>query len=342
MITGDHIDTAEAIGRKLGLDTPGDRVGALEGKAIDMLSDEELELQLQDVNIFARVSPEHKFRVVSRLKNMGHIVAVTGDGVNDAPALRAAHIGVAMGKSGTDVAREASDMVLSDDNFATITAAIEEGRVVFSNIRKVTFFLLSTAVGELIVIFISVLMNWPLPFIAVQILWINLVTNGLQDIALAFEPGEPGILKRKPRVSKEGILTGRLAERLGGVGLVLAAGTLGIFWWVYSQTGDLDMARTAAMTQMVVFQFFHVLNCRSLDRSIFRINFFSNKFLFISLITALLAHLLVLHIGFLQTIFRTMPLGGEQWMLIIGVGLLVILGGEIDKIINRWRKSFIG
>jgi Ca2+-transporting ATPase len=340
MITGDHVDTAVAIGRQLGLDP--EELGALEGKVLDGLSDEELDLQLMSINIFARVSPKHKYRIVDRLKNLDHVVAVTGDGVNDAPALRAAHLGVAMGKSGTDVAREASDMVLSDDNFATITAAIEEGRIVFSNIRKVTFFLLSTAVGELIVILIAVLMNWPLPFIAVQILWINLVTNGLQDIALAFEPGEPGILKRKPRPPKEGILTGRLMERLGGVGIVLAAGTLGMFWWIYQETDDLDLARTAAMTQMVVFQFFHVLNCRSLDRSIFQIPFFSNKFLFVSLITALLAHLAVLHVGFLQNIFRTVPLSSDQWVMIAGVGLLVILGGEIDKIINRWRKSYIG
>ncbi|WP_445664660.1 cation-translocating P-type ATPase [Fodinibius sp. AD559] len=340
MITGDHIDTAVSIGRQLGLDP--EKVGALEGKMLDQLSDKELELQLSDINIFARVTPEHKFRIVDRLKSLGNIVAVTGDGVNDAPALRAAHLGVAMGKSGTDVAREASDIVLSDDNFATITAAIEEGRIIFSNIRKVTFFLLSTAVGELIVILAAVLMNWPLPFVAVQILWINLVTNGLQDIALAFEPGEPGILKRKPRSPKEGILTRWLVERLGGVGLVLATGTLGMFWWTFEQTGDLDMARTVAMTQMVVFQFFHVLNCRSLDRSIFQIDFFSNKFLFVSLLSAILAHLAVLHVGFMQIIFRTMPLDGNQWLLIIGIGFMVIVGGEIDKVINRWRKKFIG
>lgn len=340
MITGDHIDTAVAIGRKLGLDP--EEQGALEGKALDQLSDEELDQRLMKINIFARVTPDHKYRIVDRLKKMEHVVAVTGDGVNDAPALRAAHLGVAMGVSGTDVAREASDMVLSDDNFATITAAIEEGRIVFSNIRKVTFFLLSTAVGELIVILFAVLMNWPLPFIAVQILWINLVTNGLQDIALAFEPGEPDILKRKPRSPREGILTGRLTERLGGVGVVLAAGTLGMFWWTMEQTGDVDMARTVAMTQMVVFQFFHVLNCRSLDRSIFQINFFSNKFLFVSLFAAILAHLSVLHLGFMQTIFRTMPLTAEQWLMIVGVGFLVILGGEIDKYANRWRKNYIG
>jgi Ca2+-transporting ATPase len=341
MITGDHIDTAVAIGRQLGMDP--DQRGALEGKMLDQMSDEELDLKLKDVNLYARVTPQHKHRIVDRLKEFGHIVAVTGDGVNDAPALRAAHLGVAMGKSGTDVAREASDMVLSDDNFSTITAAIEEGRIVFSNIRKVTFFLLSTAVGEVIVILAAVIMNWPLPFVAVQILWINLVTNGLQDVALAFEPGEPGISRRKPRPVNEGILNGRLIERLGGVGIVLAIGTISSFWWAMNQTGgNLEIARTVAMTQMVVFQFFHVINCRSLDRSIFKINFFSNKFLFVSMTAALLAHLAVLHVGFLQKVFRTVPLDTEQWIMIVGIGSLVIIGGEIDKIVNRWRKSFIG
>lgn len=340
MITGDHVETALSIGRRLNLDPKNE--GALEGSEIDKLKDDELDKLLSDVNIFARVSPQHKLRIVERLKNMDHIVAVTGDGVNDAPALRAAHLGVAMGENGTDVAREASDMVLSDDNFATITGAIEEGRIVFSNIRKVTFFLLSTAVGEMIVILVAIIMNWPLPFIAVQILWINVVTNGLQDLALAFEPGEKGILNRRPRPVDEGIMTRRLVERLGGVGLVMAAGTLGIFWWTMDQTGDLQTAQSVAMTQMVLFQFFHVLNCRSLDRSIFKISFFSNLFLFISLSAALLAHLAVLHVGFLQTIFRTVPLSTEQWIWIVVIGAFVIIGGEIDKFVNRWRHQYIG
>jgi Ca2+-transporting ATPase len=342
MITGDHLETATAIGKKLGLGN-GETHTALDGAAIDRLSDAEIDSLLERTYIFARVSPQHKLRIVERLKNSGHIVAVTGDGVNDAPALRAAHLGVAMGETGTDVAREASDMVLSDDNFATITAAIEEGRIVFSNIRKVTFFLLSTAAGEMIVILAAVIMNWPLPFVAVQILWINLVTNGLQDVALAFEPGEKGIINRKPRPVKEGILTGRLVGRLGGVGLVLAAGTAWMFWWTMEETGgNLEVARTVAMTQMVVFQFFHVFNCRSLDRSIFSVNFFSNKFLFLSVSAALLAHLAVLQFGFLQTIFKTVPLTTEQWLMIVLVGTLVIIGGEIDKVVNRWRKNFIG
>lgn len=342
MITGDHIQTALAIGKKLGL-ANSETGAAMQGADLEKLTDDELDDVLERVTIFARVSPHHKLRIVERLKEKGHIVAVTGDGVNDAPALRAAHLGIAMGKSGTDVAREASDMVLSDDNFATITAAIEEGRIVFSNIRKVTFFLLSTAVGEMVIILAAVALNWPLPFIAVQILWINLVTSGLQDVALAFEPGEQGIIRRKPRDADEGILSRRLLERLAGVGLLLAAGTSWTFWWAMETTGgDLDAARSVALTQMVVFQNFHVFNCRSLDRSIFSISPFTNKYLYLSVAAALAFHVAVLHLGWLQTLFRTVPLTLEQWLVVIAVGVFVIIGGELDKIVNRWRKHYIG
>jgi len=340
MLTGDHVDTARAIGREIGLDPHG--VGALEGHVLETLSDEELDGTLRDVDLYARVAPEHKLRIVRRLREHGEVVAVTGDGVNDAPALRQAHIGVAMGRSGTDVAREASDMVLSDDNFATITAAVQEGRVVFSNIRKVTFFLLSTAVGEILALLAAMALGWPLPFVAAQILWINLVTNGLQDVALAFEPGEPGLLRRPPRPKGEGIVTPRLLERLGAVGIVLAAGTLGTFWWTWSGTGDLELARTGAMTQMVVFQFFHVFNCRSLDRSILSIPPFSNPFLFLSFVAAALAHLAVVYTGPLQAIFRTRPLSFEMWGAIVLVGTAVIVGGEIDKWWSRRRARPLG
>ena len=340
MLTGDHVDTAQAIGRQLGLDPHG--AGALEGHAIAARSDAELDADLGRVNIYARVAPEHKLRIVQRLRHLGEVVAVTGDGVNDAPALREAHIGIAMGRSGTDVAKEASDMVLADDNFATITAAVEEGRIIFANIRKVTFFLLSTAVGEVIAILTAILVGWPLPFLAAQILWINLVTNGVQDVALAFEPGEPGLLRRPPRPRSEGILTRRILERLGAVGVVLAAGTLGMFWWTWRNTGDLDLARTAAMTQMVVFQFFHVFNCRSLDRSVFRVPLLSNRFLFVSLVAALGAHLAVLHLPFLQTVFRTEPLSLEQWGWTVLVALTVIVGGELDKWWSRRRHRPLG
>ncbi len=335
MLTGDHVDTAKAIGGQLGLDPHG--VGALEGHTLAAFSDAELDGDLSRINIFARVAPEHKLRIVQRLRHHGEVVAVTGDGVNDAPALREGHLGIAMGRSGSDVAREAADMVLADDNFATITAAVEEGRVIFSNIRKVTFFLLSTAVGEVMAILTAVIAGWPLPFLAAQILWINLVTNGLQDVALAFEPGEPGLLRRAPRPRKEGVLTRRLLRRLGAVGVVLAAGTLGVFWWTWRQTGDLDLARTAAMTQMVFFQFFHVFNCRSLDRSIFQVPPLSNRFLFVSMVAALGAHLAVLYLPFFQAVFRTEPLSLELWGLIVLVALTVIVGGELDKWWSRRR-----
>jgi calcium-translocating P-type ATPase len=341
MLTGDHVETARVIGRQLGL---GGTAGtAVEGRAIEHLADAELDELIRDVDIYARVAPEHKLRLVQRLKAGGEIVAVTGDGVNDAPALRAAHLGVAMGRSGTDVAREAADMVLADDNFATITAAIEEGRTVFSNVRKVAFFLLSTAVGEVITILVALLAGWPLPFVAVQILWINLVTNGVQDVALAFEKAEPGLLQRPPRPRGEGIITKRILERLAGVGVVLAAGTLGVFWWALEQSGgDLTYARTMAVTQMVVFQFFHVFNSRSLDRSIFAIPLFSNRFLFVSIIAAAAAHLAVLHLPLLQQVFRMQPLSLTEWGIVLLVGSTAIIGGELDKWRNRHGGRLLG
>jgi len=340
MITGDHLTTAQAIGRQLGLGGPD--ALALEGHQITHLSDAEFDQEIRRVDIYARVAPEHKLRLVQSLRSQGEIVAVTGDGVNDAPALRAADLGIAMGKGGTDVAREASDMVLADDNFASITAAVEEGRVVFSNIRKVTFFLLSTGVGMIFTILLAVGAGWPLPFLPAQILWINIVTNGLQDIALAFEPGEPGLLRRRPRPSGEGVITGRLLQRLVAIGVIIAAGTLAVFWWVLHATQDLELARTAAMTQMVVFQFFHVVNSRSLDRSILSIPMFSNRFLFFSFTLAALAHLAALYVPVMQRFFETAPLNLDQWLFIIAIGTTVVLGGELDKWWNRRRGQPIG
>ncbi len=335
MLTGDHERTARAIGARLGLQEEGEPV--LVGSELGALDDAELDRRLERGRVFARVAPEHKLRIVERLKARGETVAVTGDGVNDAPALRAAHLGVAMGASGTDVAREAADIVLADDNFATIVAAVEEGRVVFSNVRKVTFFLLSTAVGEVLAILAALAVGWPLPFVAAQILWVNLVTNGVQDVALAFEPGEPGLLDRPPRRAGEDLLGRALLERLAAVGVLLAAGTLASFWWVLERGGDLDLARTVAMTQMVLFQFFHVFNCRSLDRSIFRVPPFSNRLLFASLLVAAAAHMAVLHLPALQRIFRTQPLGAAEWSFVFAIGLSVIVGGELDKWWNRRR-----
>jgi Ca2+-transporting ATPase len=337
MLTGDHAETARAIGRTLGLN---DRV--VTGHEIGRYSDAELARTLKDVNVYARVTPEHKLRIVQLLKESGEVVAVTGDGVNDAPALRAAHIGIAMGKSGSDVAREASDLILADDNFATITSAIEEGRVVFANIRKATFFLLSTAGGEILAIMVTVLAGWPLPFTAAQILWINLVTDSLEDVALAFEPGEPDLLRRPPRPRREGVLTRRLVLRVGGVGLVLAAVTLGMFWYTLQTTGDMAIARTVAVTQMVVMQFYHTFNCRSLDRSILHIPLFSNRFLFVSMFAVSGAHLAALYVPAIQRVLGLAPISAAQWGLILSLGLLVVVGGELDKLLNRLTSRRLG
>jgi magnesium-transporting ATPase (P-type) len=340
MLTGDHAGTARAIGGRLGL--RGGEAAVMEGSALEDLDDAGVDARLAEVDVFARVAPEHKLRIVQRLQAAGEVVAVTGDGVNDAPALRAAHLGIAMGKGGTDVAREASDMVLADDNFASITAAVEEGRTIFANIRKVTFFLLSTGVSIPLVIIVALLAGMPLPFLPAQVLWINLVTNGLQDVALAFEPGEPGQLARPPRPADEPIVTPRIFHRLLAAGTLMAAGTLFTFWWALERSGDLVVAQSVAMTQMAVFQFFHVFNCRSLDRSVFRIPPLSNRFLFVSFTLAWAAHLAVLHVGWLQGIFRTVPLRAEEWGLVLGIGALVVVGGELDKLVNRRRHSEIG
>ena len=330
MLTGDHLDTARAIGKQLSL---GEQ--AVAGHDLERMTNEELDRTLANVNVYARVAPEHKLRVVQRLKAHGEIVAVTGDGVNDAPALRAAHLGVAMGLRGSDVAREASDIVLADDNFATITKAVEQGRIVFANLRKVAFFLLSTASGEILAILVALFAGWPLPFTAGQILWINLVTDGLEDLALAFEPGEPRLISRPPRARNEGVLTGRLAARLGLVGALLAAATLGTFWWTLDATGDLTTARTVAVTQMVVMQFFHTFNCRSLTRSIFSIPLFSNRFLLVSLLAAGTAHGLALYAPPLQALLQFTPLSAVQLLVTVVLGSVVVLGGEFDKLLAR-------
>ena len=337
MLTGDHAGTALVVGRQLDL---GESV--LEGHALDRLSDDELDRTLDRISIYARVTPEHKLRIVQRLKARGEVVAVTGDGVNDAPALRAAHLGIAMGARGSDVAREAADMVLTDDNFATIVGAIEEGRTVFANIRKITFFLLSTAAGELLTVLTALIAGWPLPFGAAQILWINVVTDSLQVIALAFDPAEPGVRRLRPRPRTEGVLTVRLLERLPGIGILLAVVTLIIFWWTLRTTGDMRVARSVAVTQMVVLQFYHVFNCRSLDRSIVQTPLRSNPFLLASMAAVAGAHLAALYLPWLRRILAFAPLTATQWYVVLIAGLTVIVGGELDKWYNRRSDRRLG
>ncbi|MEN8264461.1 MAG: HAD-IC family P-type ATPase [Nitrospirota bacterium] len=333
MITGDHAVTASAIAGILGISAEESRV--LTGKEIETMSDDKLFKAVKDISVFARVAPQHKLRIARQLAEHGEIVAVTGDGVNDAPALKAAHIGIAMGRTGTDVAKEASDIVLADDNFASIFAAVEEGRVVYDNIRKVVLFLVSCGLGELVAILVTIVMGIPIPYIPAQILWLNLVTNGLQDVALAFEPGEKGVLDRPPRKPKEGILSSLMIQRTFLMGTVLAAGTLFVFILGLNQGVPLERARTVALTTMVFFQFYQALNCRSETKSIFSMGPMSNPFLFYSMIAAFFAQLAVLYVPALQWIFRTVPLTMTEWLEIALVTVTIIIAVEMDKWIRR-------
>jgi magnesium-transporting ATPase (P-type) len=337
MITGDHAVTAGVIARQLGIsDHPR---AAVTGQELSRMSDDELQSVIADVPVYARVSPDQKLRIVKALQHHGEVVAITGDGVNDAPALKSANIGIAMGRSGTDVAREASDMVLTDDNFASIYAAVEQGRVTFDNVRKVTFFLISTGAAAILAILVSVMMGWPIPFVAAQLLWLNLVTNGLQDVALAFEPGEPDVTKRKPRPVREGVISGLLWERTALVGIVIAAGTLVMFHWALDRGGSTQQAQTVALTTMVIFQMLHVGNARSDHRSVFTISPFSNRFLFIATGAALLIHIAALHWSATQYVLRVEPIGLGSWARIVAVALSIIVVVELHKRVRRTSGS---
>jgi Ca2+-transporting ATPase len=335
MITGDHAVTASAIGEMFGI--ARERSEVLTGRELETMSDDELSGRVKDVSVYARVSPQHKLRIVQQVMKHGEIVAVTGDGVNDAPALKAAHIGVAMGKTGTDVAREASDMVVTDDNFASIFHAVGEGRVVFDNIRKVTLFLIPTGFAAIVSILIAMALDFSIPYVAAQLLWINLVTNGLQDVALAFEPGEQDVIKRKPRKLKEGIMSRLMYERGILVGLIISAGVIFNFVSALDDGVSLERARTIAVTTMVLFQFFQAWNSRSEYQSVFTISPLSNPFLFYSMVAAMLAQIAVVYVPALQWVFRTEPLSGSEWLQIVLVALTVVVGVEIDKAIRRHR-----
>jgi magnesium-transporting ATPase (P-type) len=333
MITGDHAITAEAIGRQLGIVKKESL--ALTGKELESMSDDELFNKVQKISVYARVAPQDKLRIVEQVKRHGEIVAVTGDGVNDAPALKAAHIGVAMGRTGTDVAKEAADMVIADDNFVSIFNAVEEGRVVFENIRKVIFFLIPTGVAAILSILISQLLKLPLPYLPSQLLWINLVTNGLQVLALAFEPGEQGIINKPPRSPQEGLMSKLLIQRTFLVGLIISFGVIGNYILALRSGDSLEQARTVAVTTMVFFQFFQAWNARSEIKSIFRMSLMSNPFLFYGMLASIFAHLAVIYVPALQWIFRTVPLAMMEWGEILLAAITIIAAVEIDKSMRR-------
>jgi len=335
MITGDHAITAEAIANDLGIGERGARV--VRGADVEAMEDADLFDTVAEVDVYARVAPEHKLRIVKALQAHDQVVAVTGDGVNDGPALKAADIGVAMGRSGTDVAREASDMALADDNFVSIANAVEEGRVVFDNVRKVTYFLLSTGAAAILAIITSIAAGMPLPYVPAALLWLNVVTNGLQDVALAFEPGEPDVLDRPPRRRNEGIVNRVLWERTALTGTVMAVGSLWLFSWAMSSGLSDAQARGAALTTLVIAMAAHVYNARSERRSIVQTHIAGNRFLLLATIAALTIHIAASYWGPTQLILQIEPVTTGGWGRIVVVAVAVVVASELHKWVRRAR-----
>ena len=329
MITGDHRATALAIARELDLAETEEQV--LTGPEMIGKTDAELEALIAEVRVFARVAPRQKLEIVEAARRAGQFVAVTGDGVNDAPALRNANIGVAMGKSGTDVAREAADMVISDDDFTTIVAGIEEGRIAYDNIRKVIFLLISTGAAELVLMGLAIATGLPLPLLPVQILWLNLVTNGIQDVALAFEPGEGDVLKRKPRTPGEPVFNRLMIERTVVSALVFGGIGFGAFHWMIHEGWATADARNALLLMMVLFENFHIGNCRSETISAFLISPFRSPLLLAAAASAFLIHVMAMHVPFMQGMLGTAPVSLSSWAVLAGLALLIVPTMELHK-----------
>jgi Ca2+-transporting ATPase len=334
MITGDHKDTAVAIAEELsGVKGP---VQALSGVELDRLSDDELGRIVGNVAVYARVSAEHKLRIVKAWKSRGAIVAMTGDGVNDAPAVKAADIGVAMGITGTDVTKEAADMVVTDDNFASIAAAVEEGRGIFDNIRKTIYFLLSCNVSEVLVMLFATLIGLPLPLLPIQILWMNLVTDGFPALALAVDPKSPDLMKQPPRRPEARLLDGGTLLAIGAQGVMLGAIALGVFAYsLYGLHQEVEQARTVAFTVMVIAQLVQAFNCRSERLSLFQVGLWTNRPLLLAFSISLGIQVAVLTVPAAAPIFKVVPLPIEDWVLMGATGLLPFLLMELIKALRR-------
>jgi len=346
MITGDHKNTAFAIARELGMVDSIDQ--AITGAEMDAYSDKELAKKIGGYLVFARVSPEHKVNIVHALKSHGNIVSMTGDGVNDAPSLHAADIGVAMGITGTDVAKAAADMVLMDDNFATIVSAIEQGRNIYSNIKKAVIFLITCNLGEVIAMFITLLIGLQAPLIATQLLWINLITDSFPAIALGMDPGNPDVMKEKPRDAKESFFAGGAGIHLILGGILIGALTILAFWFGYYEHGyspfdmaapedTVEYARTMAFMVLVMCQLFFSLAVRNSSKSIFQLGIFSNKYLVGAILLGVLLQLVVIGIPLMQRAFHLQMLDLKGWIIAISLGLVPLLVNEIVKIFIRAR-----
>ena len=343
MITGDHKKTAVAIARELGLLKDG---LALTGVELDSLSQQELEEMVERIEVYARVSPAHKLRVVEALAKRGHVVAMTGDGVNDAPALKRADIGIAMGITGTDVTTEAADMVLTDDNFASIVAAIEEGRGIFSNIKKYLMYLLSSNIGEILLMAGAILFGpWlglpvgAIPLVAIQILWVNLATDGLPAIALSVDPPDPDLMRQKPRPRGQGVFTKEVVTLMVVGGVWSALVNLGVFKWALDAGRGMLEAQALCFLTLVLIQFFKAYNFRSDKQSIFKIGFFKNRWLNITILWEIALLAVIVYTPVLQPSFRTFPLSGFDWLLVVLLAATVFPVLELTKAFFRWREA---
>jgi len=336
MITGDHKNTAMAIARQLGFFEKDSL--ALTGDELDALSEDELCQKVKKIAVYARVSPEHKLRVVCAWRKQGDIVAMTGDGVNDAPALREADIGVAMGITGTDVTKEVSDMVITDDNFASIVAAVEEGRGIYDNIKKFIHYLLSCNAGEILVMLVASLFGMPVPLLPIHILWINLVTDGLPALALGVDPVDQNIMSRPPRPAHEAIISKSRGWIIIFQGSFIAACSLLAFSFVlFIEKESLSCARTAAFIVLACSQLFHSFNCRHMSESLFKIGFFTNRKLILAAGISFLLQMAAVYVPSLQSIFKTRPLGLFDWVLVLAVSSFPLWAMEIVKKVRKFR-----
>lgn len=347
MITGDHKNTAVAIAKELGIAKSIDQ--AITGPEIDQYSDEEFVKRINDWRVFARVSPEHKVKIVRAFKSHDNVVSMTGDGVNDAPSLKFADIGVAMGITGTDVSKGAADMILTDDNFTTIVHAVEEGRNIYANIKKAVIFLLSCNLGEIIALFFAVLFGWPIPLLPTQILWVNLVTDTLPAISLGMDPGDPDAMKKKPRSTKESFFSNGAGLRAVIGGTLIGILTLAAFVWGLMERGiafseltsvaadhpDLVYARTMAFVVLAASQLFYSLSMRNPIKSIFQIGVFSNKYLAGSIVVGILLQLVLIEVPFLANAFRVTSLPANDWLIVIGFSLIPLAVNELIKAVHR-------
>lgn len=332
MITGDQLLTAVSIARELGIVSEGDE--AVAGSELVTMTDAELDRKAQRIKVYARTSPEQKLRIIKALQKHDLVVAMTGDGVNDAPALKSADIGVSMGLGGTEVARQASDLVLADDNFATIVTAVEEGRTIYNNVRKTVMFLFSSNLGEVLTIFTGLVLSLPLPLLAIQILWVNLITDSLPAMALGMDPPDRRVMKAPPRPRSEGIITRSMAVDLLILGGAIGFSTVGIFY-LYLGKG-VAYARTMAFSLLIVLEMWNVLNCKSAGNSILGRRTFDNPYLLAAILVSLVLLLVVLYVPPLQAIFGTVAIGGGDLVVLLIVTLLVAAAVEILKVLKRF------